>query len=145
MATYPYTGKLTDFGEAPFPNAYPRLVVAPQRDAFSPTGVAAAKKIVVPVGADGSFTVNLIASVDLNPPTRYTLRCEWLAATADGQDTPVGWADWEFTAAIGGGPINTMPDQHITRVWYSNSPPPVERPGIYWVHPLTGDVREWSN
>ena len=140
MAVYLYTGRLTDFGESPFPGDYPRLSVHPQRDAFSPDGPAAAKRIPIFPGVDGWFGVELIASVDLLPPTSYTLRCEWLAAEGE---PPLGWAQWDFTAQIGGGSIATMTTK-ITRVWYATTPPPVNRAGIYWVHPITGDVKEWS-
>ncbi|OIU88670.1 hypothetical protein [Microbacterium sp. AR7-10] len=140
MAVYAYTGKLTDFGEAPFPDAIPKLTVVPLRDAFSPSGPAAAKPIVVPVASTGAFSVDLIASIDLIPPTAYSLRCEWLNAGND----PVGWAQWDFTAQPGGGPISTMPGSTLTRVWYATTAPPVNRPGIYWIHPTTGDVRVWS-
>lgn len=139
MAVYDYTGKLTDFGEAPFPDAYPRLWVSPQQDAFSPSGPAAAKHIPVTVASDGSFSVELIASIDLVPPTPYTLRCDWL--NGPGGD-PLGWAQWDFTAQPGGGPIATMPGV-MTRVWYSTSQPPVSRAGIFWINPVTDDVKEW--
>lgn len=137
--TYPYTGQLTDFGDAPFPGAVPRLWVDPERDAFSPDGLAAAKRIPVTLPSSGLFSVDLIASIDLNPPTPYSFRCEWL--TEDGD--PIGWAQWDFTAQPGGGPIATMPN-HVTRVWYATTAPPVQRTGIYWIHPTTGDVRVWS-
>lgn len=140
MAVYSYTGKLTDFGEAPFPNAYPRLWVAPQRDAFSPSGPAAAKRIPVEVASNGTFSVDLTASIDLVPPTPYTLRCEWLSSANDPD--PKGWAQWDFTAQPGGGDIATMPGV-MTRVWYSTKQPPVNRSGIYWVNPATDDVKEW--
>lgn len=142
MAVYTYTGKLADFGEAPFPNAFPRLWVSPVRDAFSPEGVVAAKRIPVTVASDGTFSVVLEASIDLIPPTTYSLRCEWLSS-ADDPD-PRGWAQWDFTAQIGGGPIATMPGSHLTRVWYDTAAPPVNRAGIYWIHPTTGDVKVWS-
>lgn len=144
MVTYTYTGALTDFGQSPFPDAYPSLLVSPERDAFSPKGPAAARDVPVAVASDGTFAVELIASADLIPATRYELRCDWFTVDHDGQEVLAGWASWRFTAAIGGGPISTMPDAVITRVWYSTSPPPVERPGIYWVNPVTGDVKEWS-
>lgn len=144
MAVYSYTGKLTDFGEAPFPGAQPRLWVEPERDAFSPSGPAASRRILIPVASTGDFSVDLIPSADLTPPTRYALRVEWISVSMDGSEALAGWAEWRFTALIGGGPITTMPDGVITRVWYSITPPPVNRPGIYWVHPVTGDVREWS-
>lgn len=143
MAVYAYTGKLTDFGEAPFPEAVPRLWVEPERDAFSPSGPSAARRIPVVVAADGSFSVNLTASIDLVPPTRYALRCDWFRVDIAGTEVLAGWAQWDFTAQPGGGPIATMPGV-LTRVWYDTTPPPVERSGIYWIHPVTGDVKVWS-
>ncbi len=139
MAVYPYTGTLTDFGETPFPGAYPRLWVQPMQDAFSPSGPAAAKRIPITVASNGTFSVDLTASIDLLPPTRYSLRCEWLYES--GGD-PVGWSQWDFTAQPGGGSIATMPGV-LTRVWYATTPPPVNRSGIYWWHPVTDDVKEW--
>lgn len=144
MAVYIYTGKLTDFGEAPFPEANPRLWVEPEADAFSPSGPAAAKRIPITVATNGNFSVDLTASADLIPPAKYSLRCEWFAADATGQDGLIGWSQWNFVAAYGGGEISTMPNG-FTRVWYSVSAPPLERRGIYWVHPTTGDVKEWSD
>lgn len=140
MAVYTYTGKLTDFGEAPFPNATPRLWVSAKRAAFGPDGgVLATRPVPVPLTESGQFAVNLIASVDLHPETGYSLRAEWL----DADGIVRGWEQWDFTAAIGGGPISDMKDVVITRVWYDVNPPPVQRAGIYWIHPVTGDVREW--
>lgn len=138
MAVYSYTGRLTDFGEAPFPAAVPRLWIQPGSDAFSPSGPAAARRIPVTVAVNGTFSVDLTASIDLVPPMPYGLRCDWL--TED--DEPLGWSEWEFTAQPGGGPIATMPGV-MTRVWYATAQPPVNRSGIYWVHPVTGDVKEW--
>lgn len=144
MAVYTYTGKLTDFGEAPFPDAKPRLWVEPTRDAFSPSGPSSRKRIPVTVAADGSFSVDLTASIDLTPPTPYALRCEWFAADITSDDGLVGWSQWEFTAQVGGGPVATMPGTTLTRVWYATTAPTVSRTGIYWVHPFTGDVKVWS-
>lgn len=140
MAVYTYTGKLTDFGEAPFPDALPRLWVEPERDAFSPSGPSSKKRIPVVVASSGAFSVDLTASIDMLPATRYSLRCEWLNGL-DGD--PRGWSQWDFTAQPGGGPIATMPGV-LTRVWYDTAPPPVDRSGIYWIHPTTGDVKVWS-
>ncbi|UOQ58090.1 hypothetical protein MUN78_04390 [Leucobacter allii] len=140
MTVYTYSGTLADFGAAPFPTAKPRLWVSPLQDAFGPDGgVHAARQVPIPVSTGGSFDVALVASADLTPPTRYSLRCEWL----DAAGIVRGWAQWDFTAAIGGGLIADMTDQIITRVWWGTEPPPVQRTGIYWIHPTTGDVREW--
>ncbi len=140
MTTYAYTGTLADFGEAPFPDASPELYVLPLHDAFSVGGgVLAARRIPISVPAGGAFSVRLVPSVDLKPETKYELRCDWL----DSSGIVRGWASWVFTAAIGGGPISQMKDAVITRVWYSTSRPPVNRQGIYWINPVTGEVREW--
>ena len=138
MTVYTYTGKLADFSDAPFPNAKPRLWVSAERAAMSEGSVHALKRVPITVAANGSFSVSLVASADLTPQSKYLLRCEWL----DG-DTVLGWTDWVFTALIGGGPIANMPDSAVTNVWYSTAKPPVDRKSIYWINPVTGDVREW--
>ncbi|AQY01614.1 hypothetical protein [Microbacterium foliorum] len=135
---YAYTGKLTDFREAPIMTAFPRLWVQPARDAFSPTGPSAAKRVPVTLESDGTFSVNLVASIDMTPPTAYSLRCDWF----DSDDALRGWSEWAFTAQPGGGPISTMPNK-LTRVWYATTQPPVDRSGIYWIHPVTDEVKEW--
>ena len=140
MTAYIYTGTLADFGERPFPGAVPRLWVSPYRDAFGRDGaVYAGRQIPVYVRPTGQFEVELVASADLKPPTKYSLRCEWL----DAEGVVRGHAQWDFTAALGGGPIADMADAIITRVWAGVNPPPVQREGIYWINPETGDVREW--
>lgn len=140
MTTYPYTGTLADFGEAPFPEASPELYIVAQRDAFGPSGgVLASRRVPITVRANGSFVVSLVASADLSPQTKYELRCDWLDVSGNLR----GWASWVFTAAIGGGSIAQMKDAAITRVWFATYPPPVSRGGILWVNPETGDVKEW--
>lgn len=138
MASYTYTGKLTDFSETPFPSAQPKLWVEPEREAMTKTHALATKRIPITVASNGSFSVDLVPSADLTPPTRYRLRVEWL-----DNATLIGWTDWLFTALIGGGSIGDMTDGEPTNVWYSTSYPPINRSGIIWIHPVTGDVREW--
>lgn len=139
MALYPYTGTLADLGGAPFPGATPDLYVVADQDTFGPEGpIPARKQVEIEVASNGSFTVQLTASIDTTPPVKYRLICDWLTATGK----PLGSAEWDFTAQPGGGPIATMPGV-MTRVWYSTKQPPVNRSGIYWVHPSTGDVKEW--
>lgn len=71
MATYTYTGKLTDFGEAPFPNAHPRLWVEAREPALGLHGPLAPRRIPVTVASNGTFSVQLIASVDTVPTAQY--------------------------------------------------------------------------
>ena len=136
--TYPYTGKLADFADTPFPKARPRLWVEGETASMSQSSVHALKRVEVPVAETGHFSVALVASADLVPPTPYILRCEWL----DG-DTVLGWSTWKFTDLIGGGNIANMQDGETTNVWYSTQSPPANRGGIIWINPVTGDVREW--
>ncbi len=140
MTVYLYTGKLSDFSVTAFPHAVPTLWVSPEHSAFGPDGgVHAGRRIPIVLRTDGTFEVSLVASADLTPETNYSLRCEWV--NADG--VPLGWEQWDFTAAIGGGPISDMAGVIVTRVWLGETPPPVSRAGIYWVNPVTGDVKEW--
>lgn len=143
MAVYDYTGKLTDFTEQPVPGAVPRLYVVPNGDAFSPSGPSAKRRIPVEVASNGTFTVSLTASTDVVPETAYTLRCDWFTTTVFGQEVQQDWSEWEFSAQPGGGSIATMPNK-IMRVWYSTSRPPVDVAGIFWVNPVTGDVKVWG-
>ena len=99
MAKATYTGKLTDFGEAPFPGDVPKLWVAPKRGAFGAVGVLATRRVAVTVAPDGSFSVDLVPSAALMPPQSYLLRCEWSGG---------GSTEWEFTALAGGGNIKDM-------------------------------------
>lgn len=140
--TYTYTGQLTDFGDTPFPDAIPRLWVEPKRDAFTPDGLGAARRIPVVLPSSGLFEVELIASIDLVPPTQYSFRADWFTTDVSGTEVLAGWSQWDFTAQPGGGPIATMPGV-LTRVWYSQLEPPVNRAGIYWINPVTDEVKEW--
>lgn len=134
MATYPYTGRLTDFGEAPFPSAFPRLVIVADRDAFGPSGLLSKKRIPVTVAADGTFRVSLVPSTDTSPPVRYTARCEWL----DGE-TLVGFSEWSFTALPGGGPIKDMVTAPLS-VWFVGPPWPQGTPPGWYFDRFTNDV-----
>lgn len=145
MATYTYTGKLTDLGENPFPSsAAPELVVIAE-DGFGPNGLIAAtsREVPVPIAVDGTFSVDLVASTDLVPSRPYTLRATWFAADLEGQLVPAGWAEWIFTAIPGGGPIVDMVNAPVS-VWFQGPPwPEVPRPGFY--HDLiTDDIGKWG-
>ena len=130
MSLETYTGRLTDFGGSPFPNATPRLWVEPERAGLTEGGVLAEKRIPIPLDPNGNFTVKLHASSSVRPEAIYLLRCEWL----DG-DTLLGWSEIaRFRAPVGGGDLGEIilegtPPWAIT---YGFGPPPDEiRGGIY--------------
>lgn len=141
MAVCSYSGRLTDFAEAPFPAAAPRLWVVADRDAFGVNGALASRRVAVPVTRRGEFTFDLVPSVNTAPPTRYRLCCEWL----DGDGGVAGWSEWEFTAALGGGPIKDMALIPISRFWCGPTPPLNPGPGLWWLD--TSDypyvMKEW--
>ena len=134
MATYPYTGVLTDFAEAPFLDAFPRLWVQAENDAISGDHILASKRVYVTVNAGGLFTVNLVPSSETVPTTKYRLHCEWL--NSDG--TPLGFSEWQFIAQVGGGDIE--PGAYpVATVWVGPPWPPGEPQGIY-LDRYTNDV-----
>lgn len=135
MATYPYTGRLTDFGEAPFPSASPSIWVEASEDAFGPLGLLASRKIPVSLNSNGEFLVFLTPSVETSPPVTYTVRCDWLDAEGRG----VGWASWTFVAAPGGGEMSGMVDTPLS-VWYVGPPWPPETPPGFYLDRFTNDV-----
>ncbi|MFF7683150.1 hypothetical protein ACFZA2_10345 [Microbacterium sp. NPDC007973] len=125
MATYTYTGFLTDLGENPFPaGAAPELVAIAQ-DGFGPKGLVAGalREVPVPIQPDGSFSVQLTASTDFSPSRPYTLRCTWFAFDVNEQKVPAGWAEWTFTAVAGGGPIRDMVTAPVS-TWFIGPPWP---------------------
>lgn len=135
MATYTYTGRLTDYGEAPFPDAKPRLWVEVREAGFGPSGPLAPRRIPVTVASNGNFSVELVASVDTVPPARYTLRLEWLHA--DGN--LAGWTEWQFNAAPGGGVLKPDKDVPLS-VWFVGPPWPVNTPPGFYFDRFTNDV-----
>lgn len=100
MATATYTGKLTDFAEAPFPDAEPSLTVRPKHDGFGPQGLLSTRRIPVTVASNGTFSFELTPSASVLPPQSYILRCDWLGG--------FGYSEWEFEARAGGGNIKDM-------------------------------------
>lgn len=129
MTVYTFTGRLTDYGGAPFPNAVPELWVEPERPGYSATGIMADKRIPVTVASDGSFSVQLEASSTVSPEAIYLLRCEW-----HDPGGPRTWAEWaRFRAPVGGGNIgdlNTAP-QPSWSIAYGYGPPPAGVTGLY--------------
>lgn len=129
MSIATFSGRLSDFAEAPFPSAQPRLWVISDVPAFGPTGALARKRIPVTVNSLGEFSFDVVPSADTSPPTRYQLCCEWL----DGTGGVAGWSEWDFTAAVGGGPIKDMGLIPITRFWCGPEAPENTGPGLWWL------------
>lgn len=139
MATYTYTGKLTDFSEAPFPGAAPVLWVTPDGSAFGPDGLLSENIIPVAIATDGTFLVPLVASSDTSPPTLYTLRCKWLAPDGLGGTYIVGLSEWKFTAVVGGGAVKDMVTAPVS-VWFVGPPWPAPEPSGFYFDRYTNDV-----
>ena len=128
MALYEYTGRLSDLGGAPFPDAVPQLWVVAEKDTFGPEGpIPANKRVEISVGSTGMFSVRLHDSVSLRPPVRYVLLCLWL----DGEGNPFGFAQWPFTAYSGGGPITDGGEPPTFTVWIGPPWPPEGSRGLY--------------
>ncbi len=130
MTVYTYTGKLTDYGGAPFPGARPSLYVTPVEAGFTNTGVLARKRIPVTVASNGNFSVQLESSAAVKPEAIYVLTCVWLN-TDGGAAESSEWA--RFRAAVGGGNIGELAQTPSTpwAISYGYGPPPRGLTGLY--------------
>lgn len=131
MTVYTYTGKLTDYGGAPFPGARPSLFVTPQQAGFTNKGALARKRIPVTVAPNGDFSVRLESSAAVKPEALYVLTCEWLGENG----SPAESSDWAyFRAAVGGGNIGELaqsPPAPWSISYGFGPPPPGFRGGLY--------------
>lgn len=140
--TYTYTGRLTDLGLNILTENVPRLTVRPERSAMSTDGPVSTKHVEVNVNpATGEFALDLIASADMSPPTRYVLELVLFDQAGDG--TPIqGWDFWTFAAVVGGGNIAEMGDAPITSWWIGPPWPdrgPLGSPSGLYLDTITGD------
>lgn len=123
-----YTGKLADYTTQPFPGATPHLTVHALRPGVLADGTfLATREIPVTLANNGTFTVELAASVDVTPTAQYELRIEWLNASG----VPAGWSTWRFAAQAGGGVL--QPGEAPISVWWVGPPwPSPLLPGFYF-------------
>lgn len=140
MTKYVYEGTLADLEGQSFPDAHPNLWVAPEADSTGPGGVMIPhrRKVRIDVESDGSWELELFASVDLSPSRPYRLRCEWVR---DPDGALAGWAEWVFVAVAGGGRVADMGASTPVSVWRVGPPwpaPPLP-PGWYF-DTVTNDV-----
>lgn len=122
MGRYTYTGKLTNFGRSPFPNSTSvNLWVEPKTPGFASTGLMADRRIPVTVESNGDFSVRLEASASVRPEVTYLLRAEWFES-----GTLLGWTEWPFRAAVGGGNISDAIELPVGKwqIAYGYGPPP---------------------
>lgn len=133
MVAYTYTGTLTDIGVEVLTERMPRLTVRPEKQGiFGPDGPVSDARRVIPLDPiTGEFTLDLIASADLTPPTRYVLELVFFDDSADGTPS-AGYDIWKFTALPGGGPIADMGDGPPTKLYIGPPWPSTPRPGAYF-------------
>lgn len=134
MATYTYTGRLTDIGAAPLASVLRvRLRVRPEEEAFGPNGIVSATPVDVPVDpATGAFQMVLHPSGELKSKSgrtgvRYILSADRFEETPQGGEWSPGWDIWKFTAVVGGGNIGDMEGASLLAVWIG---PPWPQPPL---------------
>lgn len=136
-----YTGKLLDFGLDALTPFMPRMVFTADQPAFSGSTVLVTRRVEATIAADGTFSVELVPSVNTTPNVTYTMRVEWLdpAGGYIGMDLFSG-----LVAALGGGPIAEMGGIPITRFWVGPPPGPTNpEPDTWWLDTTTGNLNEW--
>ncbi len=141
--TYTYTGRLSDLGVTTLTPYRPELRVYPERESWGPDGPVMDRKVLVTLNkSTGSFSVDLIASPDLEPPGPYILSLSFFEDEAVGSHL-AGRNWWRFYAAYGGGKIAQMGPESLGSIWEGVTTPPVENSKVTWVDPVTGDVKEF--
>lgn len=144
------TFKLNDFGIASMAPLAPRVAFIPDGPAVldtQPTDyLLASRRIQAVLDPDGeTFTVNLWPSSWTRPMVTYRLLIEWL----NGEGVPVGYdaPSWVLHVPPEGGNLADVVQAIPTNpywVWIGEDPPANPTPGTWWMHPLTGDLYEWS-
>ena len=138
MATV--TGTLTDFGLAALSAFQPVLIFKADSPALTTGSVLSARPIRVTPAADGSFTVDLVASSFTTPEVTYTLRIEWL-------DSAGGYIGLDILSNLvvppGTSSIDTLSSIPISRWWVGADAPPDPEPNTWWLDTDTGDLKEW--
>lgn len=152
MATV--TGTLKDFGLAALAPYSPTLNFIPSGPARNDTTIFGTRTISVTPAADGSFSVDLVATDGLQTVVWYTLTISWLNSTAGYTETD--FPDWKlYVPAVGGtiGGLITAPTNPAL-VYTSLTAPVSPTPGTWWLESNpdnindtanTGNLYEWSN
>lgn len=148
MATV--TFKLTDFGLQPLAAYQPVMLFTADEPAVTiDGGVLSTRPVSAIPAADGSGTVDLAASIDTTPETKYSLRVEWLDETAGlpGMDVLKG-----LVVPPGTNSITDLTSIPVSR-WWVELPDPNNPsmplgladpgPNTWWLDTSTGDLKEW--
>ena len=135
-----YTGTLADFGLAALTPFAPLMVFTADQAAFSGGNVLVTRPVPAPIATDGSFSVELVPSVNTTPNVTYSMRVEWLDSASNyiGMDIIGG-----LVTALGGGLITEMGGIPITRFWAGETPPDNPEPDTWWLDIITGNLNEW--
>lgn len=141
------TGSLKDIVGAAMGNRQVALVFrlngpAVQANSTTPGMIHPTAEARVVPAANGSFTVDLIATTVLRGEAWYTLRIEWLDGSGPLNDFP----EWKIRVPTSGGNIADILEAPANPMlfWIGEDPPPNPTPGQNWLKPSTGDISEWS-
>ncbi|WP_424937527.1 MULTISPECIES: hypothetical protein [Bacteria] len=138
MSTETYTGKLSDIGLGVLTPARPVMKVAPEVEAFSPTGLVSA--IPVPVDVNpltGAFSMKLFPSGELTAAQSGRVGVDYVISVGRFEDTVEGTVFhgmdvWRFTAVAGGGDVGGMAGGSLLAVWIGPPwPSPPLPKGLY--------------
>lgn len=147
MALVTITGTLTDLGLSALAAFNPEIRFIPHRASFKGAKFLSTKPIVTTPASNGAFSVQLESLEDTRPYTRVTVQARWQVPGSSGEQ---GWNSVDliedFQIPPGGGAIGDIAalDFDPTAVWVSETAPPAPALSTWWLHPLTGDLQEWS-
>ncbi|WP_091232671.1 hypothetical protein [Microbacterium sp. 3J1] len=138
MATFTYTGTLTDIGLGDLDGWLPEMTVRPKVSAFGPDGLVSDVRVAVALTGD-TFSMNLTPSAELTaaatrtPNVLYVIEVGRYELADDLVKIWHGTEAWEFTAVVGGGSIGEMPGvTPESLVPFGFGPPDPDMPGLYY-------------
>ncbi len=139
-----YTSKLTDFGLGSLSALDVEIIFEPSGPSVSSGGLHAARPILVRPAADGSFSVNLIATETMMPAAWYVMRFRWREPSLTGQAGFVAYDFPEFrlVTAAGGGDLTkwlNVPFDNLLMVITEPAPPDPWPIGAIWLNTGSGD------
>lgn len=140
------TGQIRDFGLQPLSAFRPELVFHPSGPGLAGSRILGTKPIIVRpfAQATGSFSVELQSTESLLNDVWYRIELRWL--NTDGTFVSKDLPDWKVRVPIEGGALVDMLDAPVQGglAWIGETPPPqTPVPGMWWLVPSTGELKEW--
>lgn len=149
------TGTLTDIGGGHLVGKQPQIVFELNRPNTKSGVVIPTEPAKVTPGTDGTFSVNLSSTTDMQDDAWYSVSMVWLDPA--GNYVKADFPDWALQVPTSGGSFTDLfgrPPANQRMVYVSLTAPPDPRPFTLWLQQdpdnpgnpaSTGNLYEWRN